>query len=74
MKRLIVSLCAAAILWAAPALAETIRIIVPFAAGGPVDQLARILAHELTPLLGADVIVEDRSRSAASRSIPAIWC
>jgi len=73
MKRLIVSLCAAAILWAAPALAETIRIV-PFAAGGPVDQLARILAHELTPLLGADVIVEDRSRSAASRSIPAIWC
>lgn len=32
----------------------------PFAAGGPVDQLARVLAHELQPLLGADVIVEDK--------------
>jgi tripartite-type tricarboxylate transporter receptor subunit TctC len=60
MKRLIISLFAAATLWAAPALAETIKIIVPFAAGGPVDQLARILAHELQPLLGADVIVEDK--------------
>jgi tripartite-type tricarboxylate transporter receptor subunit TctC len=60
MKRLIISLFAAATLWAAPALAETIKIIVPFAAGGPVDQLARILAHELQPLLGADFIVEDK--------------
>jgi tripartite-type tricarboxylate transporter receptor subunit TctC len=60
MKRLIISLCAAAMLSATPALAETIKIIVPFAAGGPVDQLARILAHELQPLLGADVIVEDK--------------
>jgi tripartite-type tricarboxylate transporter receptor subunit TctC len=60
MKRPIISLCAAATLWATPTLAETIRIIVPFAAGGPVDQLARVLAHELQPLLGADVIVEDK--------------
>jgi len=28
--------------------------------GGPVDQLARILAYGLTPLLGTDVIVEDK--------------
>ena len=60
MKRLAMGLCAAALLLAAPALAETVKIVVPFAAGGPVDQLARILAHELGPLLGADVIVEDK--------------
>jgi len=60
MKRLAISFYAAAVLFAAPASAETVKIIVPFAAGGPVDQLARILAHELTPLLGADVIVEDK--------------
>jgi tripartite-type tricarboxylate transporter receptor subunit TctC len=60
MKRLAMGLCAAALLLAAPAFAETVKIVVPFAAGGPVDQLARILAHELGPLLGADVIVEDK--------------
>ena len=60
MKRLTIGLSAAFLLWAAPASAETIKIIVPFAAGGPVDQLARVLAHELQPLLGADVIVEDK--------------
>jgi tripartite-type tricarboxylate transporter receptor subunit TctC len=60
MKRLAISLCAAALLFSAQASAETIKIIVPFAAGGPVDQLARILANELGPLLGADVIVEDK--------------
>ena len=60
MKRLAMGLCTAAFLLAAPAMADTIKIVVPFAAGGPVDQLARILAHELTPLLGADVIVEDK--------------
>ncbi len=53
-------LCAAALLSAAPAVAETVKIVVPFAAGGPVDQLARLLGHELGPLLGADVIVEDK--------------
>jgi tripartite-type tricarboxylate transporter receptor subunit TctC len=43
-----------------PALAEPIKIVVPFAAGGPVDQLARLLASELGPQLAADVIVDDR--------------
>ena len=60
MKRLAISLCAAALLFSTQAVAETVKIIVPFAAGGPVDQLARLLGHELGPLLGADVIVEDK--------------
>jgi tripartite-type tricarboxylate transporter receptor subunit TctC len=42
------------------ATADTIKIVVPFAAGGPVDQLARILGNELGSKLGVDVIVEDR--------------
>jgi tripartite-type tricarboxylate transporter receptor subunit TctC len=42
------------------ATADTIKIVVPFAAGGPVDQLARILANELGPKLHVDVIVENR--------------
>ena len=52
--------CAAALLLATPGLADTVKIVVPFAAGGPVDQLARILAAELGGQLGADVIVDDR--------------
>jgi tripartite-type tricarboxylate transporter receptor subunit TctC len=43
-----------------PASAEPIKIVVPFAAGGPVDQLARVLANGLGPKLGDDVIVDDR--------------
>jgi tripartite-type tricarboxylate transporter receptor subunit TctC len=42
------------------ATADTIKIVVPFVAGGPVDQLARILGNELGPKLGAEVIVENR--------------
>ena len=40
--------------------AEPIKIVVPFAAGGPVDQLARVLANGLGSKLGEDVIVDDR--------------
>ncbi|HTV30591.1 MAG TPA: tripartite tricarboxylate transporter substrate binding protein BugD, partial [Xanthobacteraceae bacterium] len=49
-----------ALLLATSANAEPIKIVVPFAAGGPVDQLARVLASELGPKLGEDVIVDDR--------------
>jgi tripartite-type tricarboxylate transporter receptor subunit TctC len=52
--------CAVALLVATPGFADTVRIVVPFAAGGPVDQLARILSSELGSKLGADVIVDDR--------------
>ena len=45
---------------AAPAYAETVKFVVPFAAGGPVDQWARIVTAELGAKLGVDVIVDDR--------------
>src|ERR1051325_10602224 len=58
MKRLFVALIATLIV--TPALAaEPIKVIVPFAAGGPVDALARILAAELGPRLQSDVVVEN---------------
>jgi tripartite-type tricarboxylate transporter receptor subunit TctC len=69
--------CAAPLLIATPGLAETVKIVVPFAAGGPVDQVARIVASELGPKLGADVIV-DAARSPPStsrtRSLTATRC
>jgi tripartite-type tricarboxylate transporter receptor subunit TctC len=52
--------CAVSLMVAASAFAEPVKIVVPFAAGGPVDQLARILTPELSQKLGADVIVDDR--------------
>ncbi|MFZ3351299.1 MAG: tripartite tricarboxylate transporter substrate binding protein [Xanthobacteraceae bacterium] len=64
MKRFpiwLLSACFAACLMPTrPASAEPIKIVVPFAAGGPVDQLARVLANGLSPKLGEDVIVDDR--------------
>jgi tripartite-type tricarboxylate transporter receptor subunit TctC len=64
MERLrssLAGLCSCALLLlATPVFAETVKIVVPFAAGGPVDQLARILTPELAAQLKADVIVDDR--------------
>ena len=41
--------------------AQTIKLIVPFLAGGPVDALARVVAQHLQSRLGQNVIVENRS-------------
>jgi tripartite-type tricarboxylate transporter receptor subunit TctC len=40
---------------------RTIRILVPFGAGGAVDIVARLVAEQLTPRLGQTVIVENRT-------------
>jgi hypothetical protein len=44
-------ICEAATLLSAPALADTVMIVVPFAAGGPVDQLARVPVHGHFPAM-----------------------
>jgi tripartite-type tricarboxylate transporter receptor subunit TctC len=49
-----------------------VRIIVGFAAGGTVDTIARILAQALSPLLGQQVIVENRPGASASLAASAV--
>jgi tripartite-type tricarboxylate transporter receptor subunit TctC len=60
-----VFIAAAASLLACPARAapypeRLIKLIVPFAAGGPVDVMARLVAQHLSTKLGQSVIVENR--------------
>ncbi len=45
---------------AQPYPAQTIKLIVPFTAGGPVDALARVFAQHLHGRLGQSVIIENR--------------
>src|SRR6478609_8321582 len=39
---------------------KTVKIIVPFAAGGPADNYARFLAQRLQDALGQPFVVDDR--------------
>jgi len=65
MKRLIAPVVAAAVASAAPAAMafpdKTITIVVPTAAGGGNDAMARTIAQRLGPLLGQTVIVDNRA-------------
>ena len=43
-----------------------IRLIVPFAAGGPIDLLSRTIATKLTETIGQPVVVENRAGAGGS--------
>ncbi|HKW36370.1 MAG TPA: tripartite tricarboxylate transporter substrate binding protein [Burkholderiales bacterium] len=71
-----------ATLLAAPALAQdaastypsrTIRVVVPFPAGGAADALPRIVAERLAAKWGQPVIVENRVGASGSIGAEAVW-
>src|SRR5688572_29150292 len=60
----VAALGAAAMLFAAPVLAQDfpnrpITMIVPFAAGGPTDVVARLVAEQMSKTLGQPIIIEN---------------
>lgn len=65
MRRLLVTMLAAASLWASPGLAENgypsrpITLIVPYAAGGPSDVIARLLGQSMSVTLGQQLVIEN---------------
>ena len=52
---------------------RTIRVIVPFAAGGGTDALARIVAQKLSAKFGQSVIVENRAGGAGNIGAEAVF-
>ena len=54
------TLCALWLSGSVMAQTDTVKVIVPFAAGGPADQIARIIAPPLAQVLGKSVVIDNR--------------
>jgi len=63
MRRLI-TIAVAFCLFAAPARADTVRVIIPYAPGGALDPIARILTHGWNRLRPADSIIVENIAGA----------
>jgi tripartite-type tricarboxylate transporter receptor subunit TctC len=63
--------------WARPAAAQAwptrpVRIVVPYAAGGATDTMARMVAERLTHRLGQNVVVENRAGAGGAIGAQAV--
>ena len=74
MKKLLVAVAGLTAIVAGPALAQNyptkpITMIVPFAAGGPTDIIARIVAEPMSRTLGQQVIIENVAGAGGTTGI-----
>src|SRR5688572_134312 len=60
MHKLLAALAGLVIACSTGAGAQTIKVVVPFAAGGPVDTLARLITADMAQRLKTDIVVENR--------------
>ena len=70
----VLALLAAASAGAADFASQPLRIVVPFPPGGGTDVVARLVAERLTPLLGVQVLVDNRpggNSTIATRQVAA---
>lgn len=51
---------------------QTIKLIVPFSAGGPVDSLGRVIVQHLQTRLGQSIIIENRTGGGTSIGAKAV--
>ncbi len=73
----VVGVAGLAVAGALPALAQNyptqpVKIVVPFTAGGGVDQVARIIAPKLSEVLGQPIVIENRGGAGASLGAAAV--
>src|SRR5438128_9201078 len=52
--------------------AQTIKVVVPFAAGGGVDVVARIVAPRFSEALGQSVVIENRGGAGGALGAVAV--
>ena len=60
MVRRLVAVLAIACVLSGTARADSIRVLVPFAAGGPVDTLARLISSDMQTRVGSDMVIENK--------------
>ena len=46
--------------------AKPVRVVVPYSAGGPLDDVMRITGHHLTEIWGQSVVVDNRAGAGGS--------